>query len=196
MRQLYPPTHFSLANTICGQLSHVLSEIDEAAEAAGCADFDMDFAADPRAVLAALAFFRELADVQASIETLWRVLDRVIGAGFSEAMILAWTEEKNRGRGYYVENGEVIALSLRGQEWEAFAAKVGRHIETYTVPQYGDKGEDQASGYTTEDHVKQAMKYLNRFGRNARPGQQGLDFLKAAHYIQLAATTFEEAAGT
>lgn len=101
-RCLFPAARFALANSINDQVAHILSEIDEAAAADGCADFDAAIAADPRALLQELAFFRELADVQASIETLWRVLDRVIGAGFSETMILAWVEQKNRERGYYL----------------------------------------------------------------------------------------------
>lgn len=102
MRHLYPPTRFVLANTICKQLAHIISEIDEAADVCDGVDFDAEFAADPCAVLQALPFFRELADVQASIETHWNILDRIFGDGFSEAMILAWTEDKNRVRGYYL----------------------------------------------------------------------------------------------
>jgi hypothetical protein len=82
--------------------------------------------------------------------------------------------------------------SLRGIDWVEFSGQVLNHIEVYTVPQYGDKGEDQATEYTVEDHIKQAQKYLSRFGRNSRPGQEMLDFRKAAHYIQMAATTFKE----
>lgn len=83
-------------------------------------------------------------------------------------------------------------MSQRGEDWREFSCEVNEHIEEYTVPQYGDKGEDQASDYTVEDHIKQAQKYLARFGRNSRPGQEMLDFRKAAHYIQMAATTFRE----
>lgn len=82
-------------------------------------------------------------------------------------------------------------MSKRGEDWRAFSSEVNEHIEEYTVPQYGDKGEDQATTYTVEDHIKQAQKYLARFGRNSRPGQEMLDFRKAAHYIQMAATTFQ-----
>lgn len=79
-----------------------------------------------------------------------------------------------------------IPTSKRGQDFLKFTEKVITHIENYTVPQYGDKGEDQVTGYTADDCVKQAQKYLSRFGRNAREGQQKLDFIKAAHYCQLA----------
>ena len=78
-------------------------------------------------------------------------------------------------------------MSKRGEKWQAFADAVGNHIETYTVPQYGDEGADLATGYTPEECVKQAQKYLARFGRNSRPGQEHIDTMKAAHYIQMAA---------
>jgi hypothetical protein len=79
-------------------------------------------------------------------------------------------------------------ITLRGSDWLSFSTEVFEHIETYTVPQYGDKGEDSASEYTAEDCIKQAQKYMSRFGRNSRPGQERLDLLKAAHYVQLAAS--------
>lgn len=42
------------------------------------------------------------------------------------------------------------ALSERGKDWLAFSAKVLAHIEEYTVPQYGDKGEDLATTCNSE----------------------------------------------
>lgn len=79
--------------------------------------------------------------------------------------------------------------SLRGYDFVSFATKVAHHIETYTVPQYGDKGHDQCTDYTAADCVKQAQKYLSRF---AREGQQELDFIKAVHYLQMAYDKYEE----
>ncbi len=76
--------------------------------------------------------------------------------------------------------------SQRASDWVGFAGKVAGHIDGYTVPQYGDKGDDQASEYTTEMLVQQAKKYLSRFGRASRPGEEKLDLIKAAHYIQMA----------
>lgn len=102
-RRLYPMTRFALTNTVAEQLAHIVAEIDEAAEASEPLIDDDLLAASLTPALALLPFLRELADVQASIETLWHILDRVFGAGFAEAMILSWVEEKNRGRGYYVE---------------------------------------------------------------------------------------------
>jgi hypothetical protein len=78
-------------------------------------------------------------------------------------------------------------ISKRGMDWLHFSRQVLNHIESYTVPQYGDKGADQASDWTPEMLLEQVRKYINRHGRNARDGQQGLDFLKAAHYVQMAA---------
>jgi hypothetical protein len=78
-------------------------------------------------------------------------------------------------------------MSKRGDDWKGFAEQVHNHIENYTVPQYGDKGEDQATEYGAGEHVLQAKRYLARFGKNTRPGQEVLDLIKTAHYCQMAA---------
>lgn len=78
-------------------------------------------------------------------------------------------------------------VSQRGADWLAFAAEVLAHIEEYTVPQYGDAGEDNASEYTTADMIGQIKKYATRHGRNARAGQDRLDAMKMAHYAQMLA---------
>lgn len=70
----------------------------------------------------------------------------------------------------------------RSKEWWAFSKQVIEHIESYTVPQYGDKGEDQCTEFNEADFITQMKKYLNRYGKNARPGQQKLDLIKIAHY--------------
>ena len=75
-----------------------------------------------------------------------------------------------------------IAKTIRSGEWRAFAQEVMIHIEEYTVPQYGDKGIDQCSEFTESDFITQMKKYLNRYGKNSREGQQQLDLLKIAHY--------------
>ncbi len=82
--------------------------------------------------------------------------------------------------------------TARGREWLAFSNEVLAHIENYTVPQYGDKGEDPMTDYTPEELVKQVEKYMKRFGKNIRPGQQHMDFLKAAHCLAIAATKLQE----
>ena len=75
--------------------------------------------------------------------------------------------------------------SERGKDWIAFAEKVLAHIENYTVPQYGDKGNDQATDYNAAELMRQVAKYAARNGKNARPGQEQLDAIKAAHYAQM-----------
>ena len=89
-----------------------------------------------------------------------------------------------------VEHGN---LSLRGYDWIEFSNKVLDHIENYTVPQYGDKGKDQVTDYTSEDCVKQIGKYVARHGKNQREGQTKSDLLKIAHYNQLAFDKLEDA---
>lgn len=76
--------------------------------------------------------------------------------------------------------------SLRAEDWQNFSMKVFTHIETYTIPQYGDRGTDQCSEFSLQDFITQIRKYGNRFGRNSRPGQDKLDLLKIAHYAQMA----------
>jgi len=84
-----------------------------------------------------------------------------------------------------------LGISERGADWLDFSDKVFRHIENYTVPQYGDKGEDQVTNYSDKECVRQVEKYAARFGKNAREGQQELDFIKIAHYAQLADSKYE-----
>ena len=77
-------------------------------------------------------------------------------------------------------------MSKRADDWNAFAKDVEAHINGYTVPQYGDKGEDIASEYSADYCVTQIKKYAARFGKNSRPGQDELDLKKIAHYAQMA----------
>ena len=74
-------------------------------------------------------------------------------------------------------------LSNRGHEWLEFSDAVFGHIEEYTVPQYGDSPDDQASSFTV-DEIKMNMKrYVNRIGTNARgPNEAIRDSIKLAHY--------------
>ena len=76
--------------------------------------------------------------------------------------------------------------SRRGEQWKAFAEAVANHIETYTVPQYGDEGEDIITEQDARYCVDHAKRYLARFGRSARPDNELLDLKKAAHYLQMA----------
>lgn len=76
--------------------------------------------------------------------------------------------------------------SRRAYDWNVFSRKVWQHIENYTVPQYGDRGEDQVSNYDARMCVEQVKKYAARFGKGSRPGEELRDIMKIAHYAQLA----------
>ena len=77
-------------------------------------------------------------------------------------------------------------LSMRGKEWDAFAKNVEEHIETYTVPQYGDAPDDQASQFTEHDMAANIKRYVNRLESNARgPEEAQRDLLKIAHYCAM-----------
>ena len=82
-------------------------------------------------------------------------------------------------------NDYIECRSKRSIDFKLFAHKVVRHIDSYTVPQYGDKGSDHCTEFTIQDFQTQIKKYANRMGRNSRPGQDKLDLLKMAHYCQM-----------
>lgn len=77
-------------------------------------------------------------------------------------------------------------MSERAKDWDHFSDVVRTHIDCYTVPQYGDKGEDILTDVTPQYCADQIKKYASRHGRNSRPGQDRLDLLKIAHYAQVA----------
>lgn len=83
-------------------------------------------------------------------------------------------------------------ISQRGQDWIRFSEKVLNHIEEYTVPQYGDKGDDHITECSVPICLDHAKKYVSRYGRQSREGQQTLDFLKMAHWTQCAFTHYLE----
>lgn len=79
-----------------------------------------------------------------------------------------------------------MKLSVRGSEWSRFADQVLEHIEMYTVPQYGDKPDDNVEEWDSYDCMKQVSKYLKRLKTGQRPGERKRDLLKIAHYTQMA----------
>ena len=79
-----------------------------------------------------------------------------------------------------------MKLSVRGSEWSRFADQVLEHIELYTVPQYGDKPDDNVEEWDSYDCMKQVSKYLKRLKTGQRPGERKRDLLKIAHYTQMA----------
>lgn len=90
---------------------------------------------------------------------------------------------------------EVGPVSRRGTNWLRFSAEVFDHIENYTVPQYGDEGEDQVTEWTADDCLQANRKYAARFRRGARQGEQHRDFLKMSHYVSLTAEKYKEEGG-
>ena len=54
---------------------------------------------------------------------------------------------------------EIIPRTKRGAEWKEFSEQVLTHIDTYTVPQYGDKGEDQIDEWSIESCLLAIKKY-------------------------------------
>jgi hypothetical protein len=83
-------------------------------------------------------------------------------------------------------------VSIRNNEWVDFSFLVKNHINNYTIPQYGDRGEDIASDYDVKDCLRSINKYLARQGKNSRPDQDKLDLIKIAHYAQMAYTLLGE----
>lgn len=89
----------------------------------------------------------------------------------------------------------VPVASKRGTAWLTFAWDVFLHIEHYTVPQYGDEGEDIATDYTPQQCLDAMKKYMARAGRNARGEIEAQrDFFKMAHYVQLAMSAWRKGA--
>ena len=81
----------------------------------------------------------------------------------------------------------------RVKQWENFSDKVIKHIEEYTLPQYGDSDVDQIDGFSVEDCWKNVQRYFNRRNSNARGTiEQKRDLLKIAHYMCFILSKYEE----
>lgn len=78
-----------------------------------------------------------------------------------------------------------VKYTQRGKDWLNFAYEVLKHIENYTVPQYGDSPDDQIEKYSIATCLQQVEKYINRYGKVTEERQQK-DFLKMVHYVQCA----------
>jgi hypothetical protein len=74
----------------------------------------------------------------------------------------------------------------RLKEWDEFSALVRKHIEEYTIPQYGDMPEDLASTWSKQDCIKSIGKYVARHGNHQRQDQAAGDLKKTAHYACMA----------
>lgn len=71
-------------------------------------------------------------------------------------------------------------------QWAAFSQVVATHIQDYVLPQYGDVENEPATDYDAGDCIKQSQRYLARFNRQSRTGEELLDIVKAAHWLQKA----------
>lgn len=85
-------------------------------------------------------------------------------------------------------DGTPLPRSYRGQDWLIFSDQVLNHIETYTVPQYGDYPDDQlAKTWSVADCITAIAKYAGRYGRNSRgDAETDKDLVKIAHYACVA----------
>ncbi len=73
--------------------------------------------------------------------------------------------------------------TYRGEEWAVYALHVLRHIEQYTVPQYGDGPSDPVQKWTLEDCKRSLERYVNRMCRGQRGKDEAMrDMLKVGHY--------------
>lgn len=94
----------------------------------------------------------------------------------------------------FAELDEIMmeSISKRGNDWITFSIRVLAHIEGYTVPQYGDAPNDEVESWSVEECLLAVKKYNARYGKNSREGQQELDFLKMAHFVQIAFDKYQE----
>lgn len=85
-----------------------------------------------------------------------------------------------------VDVSDLILQTNRARMWSIFSTEVGSHIENYTVKQYGDFPDDQATNWD-EAYLKQQMqKYINRMDSNERGDmERNRDLFKIAHYCQM-----------
>ncbi len=84
-------------------------------------------------------------------------------------------------------------MSKRGDEWVEFAAIVLKHVDEYTIPQYGDYPIDRSTGRDVDGLIEDIEKYCKRFGKNQRGDEEQLrDFLKIAHCACIAYFKYEK----
>jgi len=77
--------------------------------------------------------------------------------------------------------------SEKGQAWIGFAQLTLRHVENYSVPQYGPTLSENTDVTSTEDCLKYIAKYLRRHGSDRRGRIEELrDLVKIAHFAQFA----------
>ena len=84
-------------------------------------------------------------------------------------------------------------MSKAADQWDKFADAVHIHVNDYVVPQYGDIDDELAKDWSAADCIKQAQTYAARFGKSNRIGEEELDLIKAAHWMQKAWQKVREA---
>jgi hypothetical protein len=83
----------------------------------------------------------------------------------------------------FFEKFKSEGLSNRAGLWLIFAGKVAEHIESYTVPQYGDYPTDQLTTMPDAVILANIQRYCNRALSNSRGPEESIrDMLKIAHY--------------
>jgi len=81
-------------------------------------------------------------------------------------------------------NGTLMHTNTnRGTQFIKFAKDVLTHVDTYTIPQYGDAPDDMVESWSAE-HVRNQMdKYIKRMANNGRGHEDNLlSCLKISHY--------------
>ena len=131
------------------------------------------------------------AEYQAALRQVRDANDRLAKQCHTTQAVKDWhfrvtAAEVRRAEAAAREQAVATADTERGKEWQTFADAVLNHIETYTVPQYGDAPDDNVSQWTAAECLAQVGRYASRAGRNQREGQDLLDLLKIAHYAALA----------
>ena len=81
------------------------------------------------------------------------------------AFLLAEISTLNKKLDFQDRTGCARKTSKRGFNFMMFACEVLDHIEEYTIPQYGDEGEDQITEWTAEDCLKSLKRYIARYGK-------------------------------
>lgn len=77
-------------------------------------------------------------------------------------------------------------MSKKGEEFAKFSVEVLKHIESYSIKQYGDYPDEFLENTSVKDMIHNTQRYLHRTGTNARGAEESLrDMLKVAHYACL-----------
>ena len=78
-------------------------------------------------------------------------------------------------------------MSKRAKDFSVFAVIVERHIENYTVPQYGDAPKDPIEEWTPKQCMDSIKRYTERIDSNRRGHLESLrDMVKIAHLAGVA----------